>query len=68
MEKNCQCLVQMGKDFVQIKSGPFDIDLVFAPDGIENYEEIKNRAVWVGEFPVAHIKEFSKTWRAIKGG
>src|SRR5437879_5584732 len=23
-----------GKDFVQIKSGPFDIDLVFAPDGI----------------------------------
>ncbi|MEP6636536.1 MAG: hypothetical protein ABJB97_07400 [Acidobacteriota bacterium] len=24
-----------GKDFVQIKSGPFDIDLVFAPDGIE---------------------------------
>src|SRR5260370_20227046 len=28
-----------GKDFVQIKSGPFDIDLVFAPDGIESYEE-----------------------------
>src|SRR5437016_14122150 len=24
-----------GKDFVQIKNGPFDIDLVFAPDGID---------------------------------
>src|SRR2546423_706469 len=23
-----------GKDFVQVKAGPFDIDLVFAPDGI----------------------------------
>src|SRR5260221_8825859 len=23
-----------GKDFVQIKTGPFDVDLVFAPDGI----------------------------------
>src|SRR6266851_3939185 len=30
-----------GKDFVQIKNGPFDIDLVFAPDGIENYDEAK---------------------------
>src|SRR5205814_6079623 len=27
-----------GKDFVQIKDGPFDIDLVFAPDGIESYD------------------------------
>src|SRR5487761_2058896 len=26
-----------GKDFVQIKSGPFDVDLVFATDGIENF-------------------------------
>src|SRR5438874_2655557 len=24
-----------GKDFVQLKNGPFDVDLVFAPDGIE---------------------------------
>src|SRR5437773_7203593 len=23
-----------GKDFVQVKNGPFDLDLVFAPDGI----------------------------------
>src|SRR6516162_4848940 len=26
-----------GKDFVQLKNGPFDVDLVFAPDGIENF-------------------------------
>src|SRR6266849_1593868 len=28
-----------GKDFVQIRSGPFDLDLVFAPDGIERFED-----------------------------
>jgi hypothetical protein len=27
-----------GKVFVQIKSGPFDIDLVFAPGGVESYD------------------------------
>src|SRR5438552_17031006 len=26
--------IERGKDFVQIKEGPFDIDLIFAPDGI----------------------------------
>ena len=25
--------IQRGKDFVQLKNGPFDLDLVFAPDG-----------------------------------
>src|SRR5438876_7193321 len=24
--------IERGKDFVQIKSGPFDVDLIFAPD------------------------------------
>jgi hypothetical protein len=28
--------VRGGKDFVQIRNGPFDLDLVFAPDGIED--------------------------------
>ena len=27
--------IRRGKDFVQLKNGPFDLDLVFAPDGIE---------------------------------
>lgn len=26
--------VERGKDFVQLRYGPFDLDLVFAPDGI----------------------------------
>jgi len=27
-----------GVDFVQLKTGPFDLDLVFAPDGIESFD------------------------------
>ena len=36
-----------GKDFVQLKNGPFDLDLVFVPDGIERFEDAWNRRVVV---------------------
>ena len=26
------------KDFIQLRNGPFDVDLLFAPDGIERFE------------------------------
>ncbi len=32
-----------GIDFVQIKIGPFDLDMVFAPDGIESFEKARER-------------------------
>jgi hypothetical protein len=31
--------LERGKNFVQLKNGPFDLDLVFAPDGIERFED-----------------------------
>jgi hypothetical protein len=43
-----------GKDFVQLKNGPFDLDLVFAPDGIENFAEAWSRHVEIEGFPVCH--------------
>jgi hypothetical protein len=43
-----------GKDFVQLKNGPFDLDLVFAPDGIEHFDDAWNRRVEVERFPVCH--------------
>jgi hypothetical protein len=46
-----------GKDFVQLKNGPFDLDLVFAPDGIEGFEDAFNRRVDVEGFPVCHIDD-----------
>jgi hypothetical protein len=43
-----------GKDFVQLKNGPFDVDLVFAPDGIESFAQAWSRHVDVERFPVCH--------------
>ena len=46
--------VRRGKDFVQLRNGPFDLDLVFAPDGIETFADAWNRRVDVEGFPVCH--------------
>ncbi len=46
-----------GKDFVQLKNGPFDLDLVFAPDGIETFEEAWERHIEVEGFPVCHLDD-----------
>src|SRR5437660_10266543 len=46
--------IERGKDFVQLKNGPFDLDLVFAPDGIERFEDAWNRRVVSDGFPVCH--------------
>src|SRR4029079_4038656 len=49
--------IMRGKDFVQLKSGPFDLDLVFAPDGIERFEDAWRRRIEVEGFPVCHIDD-----------
>ena len=49
--------VERGKDFVQLRSGPFDLDLIFAPDGIERFEDAWRRRVEVEGFPVCHIDD-----------
>lgn len=49
--------IERGKDFVQLKNGPFDLDLVFAPDGIERFEDAWRRHVAVEGFPVCHIDD-----------
>ena len=46
--------IERGKDFVQLKDGPFDLDLVFAPDGIERFDEAWQRRIEVEGFPVCH--------------
>ena len=46
-----------GKDFVQLKNGPFDLDLVFAPDGIERFQDAFERRVDVEGFPVCSLDD-----------
>jgi len=49
--------IERGKDFVQLKNGPFDLDLVFAPDGIERFEDAWRRRVEVDGFRVCSIDD-----------
>jgi hypothetical protein len=37
--------IRRGKDFVQLRNGPFDLYLVFAPDGIETFDGAWQRRV-----------------------
>jgi hypothetical protein len=46
--------IERGKDFIQLKDGPFDLDLIFAPDGIERFDDAWQRHVEVNGFPVCH--------------
>ncbi|MEK7477253.1 MAG: hypothetical protein AAB152_16635 [Candidatus Coatesbacteria bacterium] len=56
--------VEAGKDFVQLRDGPFDLDLVFAPDGIETFSEAARRAVVVEGMPVCHPDDIIRSKEA----
>ena len=51
--------IVQGKDFVQLRSGPFDVDLVFAPDGIESFAAAEARSLVVEGLPVCHLDDIS---------
>ena len=56
--------IERGKDFVQLKNGPFDLDLVFAPDGIEKFEAAWRRRIDVEGFPVCHPDDIIRSKEA----
>lgn len=49
-----QADIERGRESVQLKNGPFDLDLIFAPDGIERFEDAWRRRVEVEGFMVCH--------------
>lgn len=56
-----------GKDFIQIRGGLVDVDLVFAPDGLESFQECKRKASVVGRlFPVAALQDIIKSKKRAK--
>jgi hypothetical protein len=58
--------IERAKDFVQLKNGPFDMDLIFAPDGIEQFEDAWKRHVEVEGFPVCHLDDIIASKAATK--
>jgi hypothetical protein len=56
--------VGRGKDFIQLKNGPFDLDLIFAPDGIERFGDAWARRVEAQGFPVCNIDDIIRSKEA----
>jgi hypothetical protein len=56
--------VRRGKDFIQLKNGPFDLDLIYAPDGIERFADAWARRVEVEGFMVCAIDDIIASKRA----
>lgn len=54
-----------GSEIVLMKGGPFALDLIHAPDGIESFEAAKSRSVLEGgRFPVAALDDIIASKRA----
>jgi len=64
LDEALKAAIRDRRDFVQIKSGPFDVDLVFAPDGIVNYETARRRRILHDGFPVASLRDIIASKRA----
>lgn len=58
-----QAEILRGKDFIELRSGPFDLDLVFAPDGIESFAKAWERRLEIEGFPVCHIDDIIRSKR-----
>ena len=56
--------IRRGKDFIQLRNGPFDLDLVFAPDGIEHFAAAWKRRVRRHGFPIASLDDIIASKRA----
>jgi hypothetical protein len=64
MDKNLKEAIVAAKDFVQIRGGPFPLDIVFAPDGIASFAEAEKRSQLVaGRFPCASIDDIIESKR-----
>ena len=56
--------LRRGKDFNQLKNGPFDLDVIFAPDGIERFADAWARRVEVEGFMVCSLDDIIASKRA----
>ena len=56
--------VESAGPLVQLKNGPFDLDLVFAPDGIERFDDAWKRRVEIAGFTVCSMEDIVASKRA----
>jgi hypothetical protein len=64
LDEETENALLIGKDFVQIKDGPFDVDIIHAPDGIESFSAAKSRRIMEDIFPIANIRDIIASKKA----
>jgi hypothetical protein len=53
-----------GKDFIQLRYGPFDLNIFHAPDGIESFADAAERSLEVEGLRVCHIDDIIRSKEA----
>jgi hypothetical protein len=53
-----------GSEIILLKGGPFALDLIHAPDGIDSFEAAKSRRILAGKFPIASLDDIIASKRA----
>ena len=56
--------IMAGSEIILLKGGPFALDLIHSPDGIESFEAAKARRILAGRFPVASLEDIIASKRA----
>ena len=56
--------IRGGKDFIQLHNGPFDVDLIYAPDGIEKFEDAWHRGRTIEGHQVCSMDDVIASKRA----
>jgi hypothetical protein len=64
LEPDTEAEIERGTDFIQIRRGPFDLDIVFAPDGFESHDEAMRFKLDIDGYPVMSIEGIIRTKRA----
>jgi hypothetical protein len=65
LNKELEEAILAGKDFIQIRGGPFPIDIVFAPDGIVSFEDAHKRGEMIDDiFCCASIEDIIESKKA----
>ncbi|OGF67319.1 MAG: hypothetical protein A2Y62_15945 [Candidatus Fischerbacteria bacterium RBG_13_37_8] len=67
LDKALEKAIMEGKDFIQIRGGPFPLDIVFAPDGIESFDKARKRSKLIdNKYPCASMNDIIASKRAAK--
>jgi hypothetical protein len=65
LNEELQGAILAAKDFIQIRGGPFPIDIVFAPDGIKSFEDATKHSQLIDEiFYCASIEDIIESKKA----